>query len=521
MKTIPKIRQFVGLGLLTMFFAACDTKKRESSSLSESNESSEESSGGEIEVHTTADCPAEHGCFICDSSKRDAGRLWCQEHDRYEDRCFICHPEIKDPKRLYCTEHGVYEDECYLCHPELKGDKTGAAAPLAPVDVLMCKEHGVAERECAICQPGLAPGLKPGESLKIRVASAESMERVGVEVSNPQTTTSRPAVEAYATVDYNQNYVAKITPLVEGIVHDIAVVPGQKVVPGDILGTVNSPEFAEMKSRFLAAASAKKLAGLQVRRERKLADKQISAAADLETAEAAAEVAAVDLAAARQRLLNLGLSESEIELLASDGRPTSLLTLKAPFAGTIVDRDVAVGERIEPGEAIFVLADLTTMWLELSIPARNAVGLSPGMEVSATFSDIPDTVITGELVWVASAVDEKSRRIQARVLVTAPPAALRKGLYGEARIQLGEASSSLAVPIGAIQTIDGVPFVFVRTEPSLYAATRVELTPGAASGQLAAIRSGLTPGDKIVSQGSYILRSEFLKSLLGAGCVDD
>ena len=132
-----------------------------------------------------------------------------------------------------------------------------------------------------------------------------------------------------------------------------------------------------------------------------------------------------------------------------------------------------------------------------------------------------DTVITGELVWVASAVDEKSRRIQARVLVTAPPAALRKGLYGEARIQLGEASSSLAVPIGAIQTIDGVPFVFVRTEPSLYAATRVELTPGAASGQLAAIRSGLTPGDKIVSQGSYILRSEFLKSLLGAGCVDD
>ncbi len=217
-----------------------------------------------------------------------------------------------------------------------------------------------------------------------------------------------------------------------------------------------------MKSRFLAATAAKKLAGLQVSRERRLADKQISAAADLETAVAAAEVADVDLAAARQRLLNLGLSENEIDLLATDGRPTSLLTLKAPFAGTIVDRDVAVGERVEPGDAIFVLADLSSMWLELSIPARDASGLAPGMEVSAIFADLPDTVITGELIWVASAIDEKTRRIQARAVVKAPPAALRKGLYGEARIQLGAASSSLAVPTGAIQTIDGVPFIFVR-----------------------------------------------------------
>ncbi|GAA5483932.1 efflux RND transporter periplasmic adaptor subunit [Haloferula sargassicola] len=521
MKSIPKLSQVIGLGILTAFLAACSAEKKESAIKSEASEASEESPGGEIEVHAVADCPTGEGCFICDSSKRDPGRLWCKEHDRYEDRCFLCHPELKDPKRLFCTEHGVYEDECYLCHPELKGKDAGAAAPSAPADVLMCKEHGVAERECAICHPDLAAGLKPGESLKIRVASAESMEKVGVEVSNPETTTARPAVEAYATVDYNQNQVAKITPLVEGIVRDIAVVPGQTVAAGDTLGTVHSPEFAEMKSRFLAAAAAKNLAGLQVSRERQLADKRISAAADLESAEAAAEVADVDLSAARQRLLNLGLSENEIDLLASDGRPTSLLTLKAPFAGTIVDRDVAVGERIEPGDAIFVLADLSTMWLELSIPARDAAGLAPGMEVSAIFADLPDTVITGELVWVASAIDEKTRRIQARAVVNAPPTALRKGLYGEARIQLGEASSSLAVPTGAIQTIDGVPFVFVRVEPALYAATRVEPTQGAASDQLTAIRSGLAPGDQIVSQGSYILRSEFLKSLLGAGCVDD
>ncbi len=522
MKSIPKLSQVLGLGILTVFLAACNAEKTEPTPKSEASE--ESASGGEIEVHAIADCPAGDGCFICDPSKREAGRLWCKEHNRYEDRCFECHPDLKDPKRIYCSEHGVYEDECYLCHPELKGKmkeepSTSSNSPAAPV--LMCKEHDVVEKECAVCHPDLAPGLKPGENLKIRVASAEAMELVGVEVSNPESTTTRPSVEAYATVDYNQNQVAKITPLVEGIVREIAVVPGHTVAAGDILGTLHSPEFAEMKSRFLAATAAKKLAGLQVSRERRLADKQISAAADLETAEAAAEVADVDLAAARQRLLNLGLSANEIDLLATDGRPTSLLTLKAPFAGTIVDRDVAVGERVEAGEPIFVLADLSTMWLELSIPSGNAVGIAPGMEVSATFSDLPDTVITAELVWIASEVDGKTRRIQARALVKAPPVALRKGLYGEARIHLGEASPSLAVPTGAIQTIDGVPFVFVRKEPALYAATRVRISSGTTTGQLTSISGGLATDDLIVSKGSYILRSEFLKSLLGAGCVDD
>ncbi len=524
-----KLFHSLALSALAALLVSCNSEKKESSSPESKDETAQIAASSEIKIHDKADCPTGEGCFICDASKREAGRLWCSEHHRYEDRCFLCHPEIKDPKRLYCSEHGVYEDECYLCHPELKekgagekasSNKTNEASQVSATG-LMCKEHDVWEKECAICHPELASSLKPGEELKIRVASAESMEKVGVRVSNPEQSSARETVEAYATVDYNQNQVAKITPLVEGIIREIKVFPGQKVAAGEILGTIHSPDFAEMKSRFLSAEAAKKLADLQVARERKLAAKNISTASELETAEATAKIAELDLASARQRLLNLDLSESDLDVLAASGRPTSLLTIRAPFGGTIVDRDVSVGERIKLGEPILILADLSSMWLELSIPARDGTGLSPGMEVSAEFSDLPDTTVSGKLVWVASAIDAKTRRIQARALVTAPPAALRKGLYGEARILMGEASTSLAVPTSAIQTIDGVPFVFVRKESALYAATRVELTPGGNSGKTSAVRSGLAPSDLIVSEGSYILRSEFLKSLLGAGCVDE
>jgi len=519
MNAIQKMFHVIGLAAIIVFLAACGDKKDDPPASSESAEAS----GEEIEVHPVASCPTGEGCFICSASKRDAGRLWCVEHDRYEDRCFICHPELKEQGRLYCTEHGIYEDECYLCHPELKDarDEPKTSSTSKPPSVLMCNEHGVPEAQCAICQPQLAAGLIPGESLKIRVASADMMDRVGVQVSNPETVVAKPSVEAYATVDYNQNQVAKITPLVEGIISEIAVVTGQAVEAGEVLGTIHSPEFAELKSRYLAAAAAKQLADLQVERERQLAAKQISAKADLEASEAKAEVAQVDLAAAGQRLRNLGLAESEIDLLVTDGRPTSLLTIQAPFAGTIVERSVAVGERIEPGEAIFILADLSSMWIDLSIPVNEASALSLGQEVNATFADVPDTIFTGKLIWIASAIDEKTRRVQARALVENPPPALRKGLYGEAHIRTGEPRSSLAVPIGSIQVIDGVPFVFVQQEPALYAATRVEIGRGIASEKLTAISDGLAANDQIVSRGSYILRSEFLKSLLGAGCVDD
>ena len=71
---------------------------------------------------------ASETCFICDASKRDKGRLWCKEHDRYEDRCWECQPQMRDADRPYCEEHGLYEDECFLCDPS-RAEATAETAP--------------------------------------------------------------------------------------------------------------------------------------------------------------------------------------------------------------------------------------------------------------------------------------------------------------------------------------------------------------------------------------------------------
>ena len=91
--------------------------------------------------------------------QREPNRLWCKEHNRYEDRCWLCHPELQDKNRIYCDEHGLYEDECFLCDLKLKPGARNT-------DRLMCQEHGVFEDECGICHSELTGKLKPGEGLK-------------------------------------------------------------------------------------------------------------------------------------------------------------------------------------------------------------------------------------------------------------------------------------------------------------------------------------------------------------------
>ncbi|MGH7602193.1 MAG: hypothetical protein ACREOI_37990, partial [bacterium] len=135
-------------------------------------------------------------CFMCDPALREAGRLWCAEHDRYEDRCFICHPEIKEANRLWCEEHNLYEDECIFCHPELKKSKAAPdsqrAAGNGKLDIkpiaangLQCDEHGVPEKVCGICHPDLAGALQPGQGLQIRFESSQSTAKAGVQLARP------------------------------------------------------------------------------------------------------------------------------------------------------------------------------------------------------------------------------------------------------------------------------------------------------------------------------------------------
>ena len=422
---------------------------------------------------------------------RDPKRLWCKEHNRYEDRCWLCHPDLRDKQRPYCDEHGLYEDECFLCHPELKDKKTQADAAR-----LMCKEHGVYEDECGICHPELAGKLAPGQGLKVRFASHDSAAKAGIETAAPQIGPMADAVECYGEIAFDQNKLAQITAPVGGILRNIGVDLGSKVEDGQVLASVWSAAIGE-------AVAKATLARQTFERERKLRTERISSEKDLQEAEAAYQ-------AAHQQLKTLGIDEAPTD--------TAVLELRAPFAGEIIERNAVRGALVEPGKLLFTLADRSIMWAMLNIPEKHLTRVRVGQEVEFTIEALPGQTFAGKLTWIAAQVDERTRMAQARAELANPDGILRAQMFARARILTGNSEQAVIVPQSAVQQLDGRLLVFVKLTDDLYEARAVRV--GAKHDGRVAIAEGVRAEDTVVVTGGYIAKSQLLISRLGAGCVD-
>lgn len=469
-------------------------------------------------------------CFMCDPALRDPERLWCKEHNRYEDRCFICHPEIKEAGRLWCREHNLYEDECFFCHPELK-TKTGTGTPEQSAtgqtgdantltgNELFCGEHNLIENECGICHPDLAGELRVGQGLKIRFESAESATKAGVRFTKPVEGSAFAGMTFLGQVKFNQNRYARITPLASGVVQRVLSDVGDTVKKGDVLVELASPEIAAAKSRYLTALANLSLKEAAFNRKKDLINEKIAAQQDFEQATSEYEIAKMTAETERQQLLNFGFSENLVLQIAQSGSAPSMLQVIAPFSGTIVERSAVVGELSQPGDMLFALAELSTMWLDLSIPEDRIANIAPGDPVEATFEALPGEIFAGNITWLAAGLDENTRMLKARAVIPNPDARLKNGFYGQVQITPQRAFSSLMVPEESLHHFEKKPFVFARVADDLFEVRRVEIA--GKNGGSVEIIAGLSPEDQIVSARSFTVKSEFLKARLGAGCVDE
>jgi cobalt-zinc-cadmium efflux system membrane fusion protein len=446
----------------------------------------------------------EDACIFCHEELRENGRLWCKEHNRYEDRCWECHAELQDKARAFCTKHNLYVDECFLCKPELKAKlEAGAhAAPAGPR--LMCREHNVAEDECGICHPDLAGKLEPGQGMKVRFASAQAATKAGIKTAPPQIGPMADAIACYAEIQFNQNKLAQIAAPVGGIIQAVQADLGDKVAQGQALVSIWSSAIGEAVAKAVLTQQA-------VERERKLRAERISSERDLQEAEAAYR-------AARQQLKTLGFDDKQIEGLAAHSVETALLEMRAPFAGDLVERNAVRGALIEAGKALFTLADCSTMWAILNIPERQLARVRVGQNVEFRVDALPEQTFAGTLTWIAAQVDDRTRMAQARAEIANPNGALRARMFANARILAGNSDRAVIVPASAIQYIEKRSFLFVKVADDLYEARAIRV--GAKLNGDIAIAEGLRADEFVVVDGGFVAKSQLLISKLGAGCVD-
>jgi membrane fusion protein, heavy metal efflux system len=380
-------------------------------------------------------------------------------------------------------------------------------------------EHDILQHACDECRfeigtVRLAADLFAGNGSPglIRVAKAESR--------------SLPASRTFTgEVKLSEGRTVRVTSPLHGAVRRVHADIGARVGPGDPLLEVDAHEAAEARGDYVKKAVARELAKRAAEREARLFERKIAAEAEVLEAQARLAEAEVDLSGARARLLRLGVGAEEIASLShrSPDRVTGLLTVRAPRAGTVLERRVNPGELVEPGKEIILLSDLSEVWVwadvrEDDVPAVAAGTAGGGGRIPAEVQGPGGKVYRGTLDVLSGTMDERTRTLKARIVVPNPDGLLRPGMFVTVRLLLPGDGGGLTVPGAAVISDEGRSFVFVHKEGDYW--IRRPVTPGRILGDAVEILGGIEPGRKVVADGSFLLKSDVLRRKMGAGCAD-
>lgn len=395
----------------------------------------------------------------------------------------------------------------------------------------------------------------------------ESIESAGIEVEG---VTQRPAIaKLYVTgaVELNPEKTEMATPLVGGRIERVYAGVGDYVQQGTVLAVISSPQLAQLHGKMHEARTRLELAGRNLnrvqrsenrvavlqakakldeaeatlKRTRRLIELGAGAGKDLIAAQANYQTAKADYDFQSNISLNKEIQEARAEVETSrvdvrhiedelrslgvpvvSGAPddhredTSLVSVRAPLSGVITERKFNSGAGVEAAVPIFAISNLSTVYVIANVPEANVGKLVVG-SVAEIRSNAFGT-INGRISYIDPRLDEATRTARVRLEVPNPQGRLRAGTFTEVGFYTGISEGSgeeLVVPSGAIQREGDKTIVFVPKddEPGAFEVREIEV--GGEMEGYTAVKSGLKLGEKVVSKGSFTLKTQMEKGELG------
>lgn len=350
---------------------------------------------------------------------------------------------------------------------------------------------------------GAAEAASAQEILQLPPSSAASR---AIELTAIKREPVPTRISATATIEPDAGVVAEITSPIPAHVVRLVAQPGQPVKAGQPLVILSSVELGEAKTDYLKAKSLERIAGAHLAREQGLYQKKIAPMKDLLEAQAQHDTALAQFEAAREKLRVL-IPEPEIASLkwSGNGRPLAEFALTSPIDGTLVKRDLTIGEMLDRADHPLKVINLTRVWIFANIFERDLSGLTIGDETRVTVDAYPDRVFTGRVAYIGDEVDRTTRTVRARIDVPNPDHLLKPGMFAHAAIATPTTHIVMVAPDSAIFKVNGADVAFVATAGDTYTVRHLQLgTRGANTVQ---IITGLHEGDQVVSRGGLTLKS--------------
>lgn len=368
------------------------------------------------------------------------------------------------------------------------------------------------------------------------VLTSEAIDQYGIRIETAKMTLLRPTFIVPARVGFNAEAMAHVGSPLAGRAVELKVRLGSDVKVGDPLVVVESPELGAAQSEFLikrtcaqTAAPGVELANTSWERAQHLYESTQGIAltevqkreAEHRSAVAALQSAEAEALAAENRLHLMGMTQTQVEALTKSGEVDPHITIKAPIAGQVVQREVTLGELVHPErEALLVLADMSTLWVVADVPEAEVDQVAVGAKALVRIGGMDAAPIPGSVAFIAPMLDAATRTAQVRVEVRGSVVALKPGMFARVEIETKGTSNKaeervLAIPDEAVQTVEGRSAVFVPVAGEKNTFVKRVIRAGHVVGGMVPVLAGLKEGESVVVAGSFIMKAELGKGSAG------
>ncbi|MBX9928853.1 MAG: efflux RND transporter periplasmic adaptor subunit [Gemmatimonadaceae bacterium] len=356
--------------------------------------------------------------------------------------------------------------------------------------------------------PDTAAHTESDEHPSVVTLSAEAIRRTGITVAPVTaeaagTLAAEQALEVPGHVEADPRRIGVVTARSDGRLERLLAVEGDVVPAGGAVAELFSPSYQLAQSDFVSAVRRRALV-------RHTADSV--PAAQLE-------------AAAAQRLVVLGANDADVDALRRGDPPRGTQVLRAPIGGSVIASHVSAGGALTAGGAVATLADLTELDVVADIPEISLAAVRIGQRATISVTAFPALRFRGTIERIRDVLDPETRTVRAILHVVNDTRVLRPGMYASVQIAVAPRGSdgrgkAVRIPSSAVVLDGAESIIFVETAAGTFARRVVQVEslspPGStrAVGDAVLVRTGVMVGERIVTRGAFVLKSELGKAAL-------
>ncbi len=368
-------------------------------------------------------------------------------------------------------------------------------------------------------------GAQANDNVRIPV---QDQGRAGIQTAYVLVQRTPRILSVAGQVAMDEQHTSHVGTLADGRITAVNVLPGAAVRRGQMLGGLHSHMVHETVGSLVQAYAAVDRQRGAVAFAKQAQDRyhhlySIQAASleesqrsdqDLLEAQRMLVDAEANVHMEREHLSEL-LQVSPESLNPGNLYDRELIPIRSPIDGVVITRNVSLGQVVDTGFVAFDISNLATIWVTAAVNQQDLSLIHQGAAADVVVSGFPDRVFHGRVAMVGDTLDPETRTIPVRIVVPNPGTKLRPGMFASAHIAEPATRDAVFVPENALQNINGMPVVFVTADGTTFQARTVDV--GTRSMGKAEIVDGLKPGDRIVVNGAFMVKSEMLKGTMGDG----